>query len=53
MAVTIVETDLTTTPATTLRRFELGEGTWTFTAASQTANAVVAGQFTGMLFLVP
>ena len=53
MSVSIVESDLSTSPATTLRRFELGEGTWTFTAASQTNGQAVTGSFTGQLFLVP
>jgi hypothetical protein len=51
MNVTINETDLTS--GAVLRRFELGEGTWTFTAASLTTGQPVAGSFTGMLFRVP
>jgi hypothetical protein len=52
-SVTIVETDITVSPAPTLRRFEVGEGTWTFTAASTTDTGPVAGSFTGGLYLVP
>jgi hypothetical protein len=51
ISVTIVESDLTS--GAVVRRFELGEGTWTFTAASQTTGQAVTGSFTGMLFLVP
>ena len=51
MNVTINETDLAN--GSVLRRFELGEGTWTFTAASTTANQPVTGSFSGMLFQIP
>ncbi len=50
---TLVETDITVSPAVTLRRFEVGEGTWTFTAASMTDTGPVTGSFTGGLYLVP
>ena len=51
MNVTINETELAT--GSVLRRFELGEGSWTFTAASTTSGQPVAGSFTGMLFQIP
>ena len=51
LTVTINETDLMS--GATLRRFELGEGTWTFTAAGQSGTAAVTGSFDGTLFLVP
>ena len=51
LTVTINETDLAN--GSVVRRFELGEGTWTFTAASTTNQQPVAGSFTGQLFLIP
>lgn len=51
LSITIAESALP--GGAVLRRFEVGEGTWTFTAASTTANAPVTGRFTAQLFLVP
>lgn len=49
--ITVVEADLTVNPVRNLRTLELGEGTWTFTAAGTTAGAAVTGSFDGMLFV--
>ncbi len=52
-AITIVETDRSVTPNVTLRRFELGLGTWTFSQTSMTDGQPVTGTFTGNLYLAP
>ena len=51
LTITVVESDLTVTPAVVLRRLELGGGTWTFSAASRTAGAPIAASFTSTLYL--
>ena len=53
LSISIVEQDLTQMPIATLRRFELGEGTWTFTAVGTGASDPVTGTFTGRLYEVP
>ncbi len=49
-SMTIVETDMSRTPAVTLRTFEVAEGTWTFTATSTTDGQPLTGSFTSGLY---
>ena len=53
MAGTVLYQDVSVTPARSLGRFELGEGTWTFDAIELTDGGRVRGSFTGMLYLAP
>ena len=46
----IVEQDRTTSPATTVRRLEAGEGTWTFDEIEKVDGGVVSGTFSAALY---
>src|SRR5690606_22682624 len=50
---TMVESDLTTSPATILGRFEIGEGTWTFDTIDTTDGGAVSGSFAGTVYVIP
>jgi len=47
---TLLETDISQTPARRLRSFEIGEGTWTFTKVGETDGAAVEGHFEGTYY---
>jgi hypothetical protein len=52
LPMSVTETD-TSAPQTAIRQFDVGEGTWTFTAASTTPDAPVEGSFEATLYLIP
>jgi len=47
----VVESDISQTPARTLREFEVSEGTWTFDQIGQQNGDAVSGSFQGTLYL--
>ena len=53
MAVSLTYSDLSTNPATTIGRYEIGEGTWTFTAVGESPGVANPGQLHGTLYQVP
>jgi hypothetical protein len=48
-----IEQDTSVSPPAARRRFEIGEGTWTFSAVGTTAGKPVEGSSQGMLYRVP
>ena len=50
---TVIEQDISVSPAVELRDFEIGEGTWTYDEFQATTGAPVSGHFTGTLYEVP
>jgi hypothetical protein len=50
ITMTVSELDTTTDPDTTLEVYEIGEGTWTFTAIDTDNGDAVAGSFSGTLY---
>ena len=49
----LIEQDRNVSPPVTLRRYEIGEGTWTFDEIGTGAGDRVTGSFEGTLYLVP
>ncbi len=47
------EQDRSVSPVVTLRRLEIGEGTWTFEEVSDRPGAAIVGSFQGTLYLRP
>ena len=53
MAVTVIYQDLSVTPAVSLGRYEMGEGTWIFDEVDLADGAPVSGSFDATLYLAP
>ena len=47
----VTEQDRSVTPAVVVRRFEIGEGTWTFEQVGDQPGAAIVGSFQGTLYL--
>lgn len=53
VAMNVTEQDRSVTPVKTLRRFDIGEGSFTFEQASDQPGAALVGSFQGMLYQLP
>ena len=53
VTMSVTEQDRSVSPVLTLRRFEIGEGTWTFEQVGEQPGAAVVGSFVGTLYLRP
>jgi hypothetical protein len=53
LGMAMTELDLSTSPATVVARYEIGEGTWTFDAVEASPGAPLTGRFSATLYLVP
>ena len=53
VSITVLYQDVSVTPAISLGRYEIGEGTWTFDQVDTSDGSPVSGTFDGTLYLAP